>query len=114
MGTIDEVEISLYAGITPADNNIPLAMDKAQAFGKKLTVFHYDQFRATFSLNGSGDPALISDIFAACKIANVWGCHVVRDGYLHKCPQSIYTAKLTGKSAESDRLPIVDSSDFPV
>lgn len=109
---VDEVEISLYSGIRYPDSMLPLAMDKAKAFGKKLTVFHYDRFRATFSLKGSANPALISNVYAACKIANVWGCHAIRDGYFHKCPQSIYTARLTGKSAETDQLAIVDSSDF--
>jgi GTP 3',8-cyclase len=109
---VDEVEISLYPGVAQAEQNIPLAMEKAETFGKKLTIFHYEQFRTTFSLQGSDDTALINRIFAACKIANVWGCHVVRDGYFHKCPQSVYTALLTGRSAATDRVPIVDSSAF--
>lgn len=109
---VDEIEISLYSGINLAQNAIDLARERASAFGKKLTIFHYEQFRTTFSLKSSDDTELIGKLFTACKIANLWGCHAVRNGYFHKCPQSIYTAMLTGKSAETDRIPIVDSSSF--
>lgn len=109
---VDEVEISLYSGVNLAQSTISLARERALAFGKKLTIFHYEQFRTTFSLQSSDDTALIGKLFAACKIANLWGCHAVRDGYFHKCPQSIYTAMLTGTSAETDRIPIADSSTF--
>jgi len=111
---VDEVEISLYPGLTLAEENIHLAMDKSEVFGKKLTIYYYEQFRSTFSLKGTSDNALVNRIYAACKIANVWGCHAVRDGFFHKCPQSIYTAMLTGKCESTDRIPIVDSAAFQV
>lgn len=109
---IDEIEISLYQGVKQTHRNIPLAWKRAEALGKKMTVYHYEQFRSTFSTRGSSDKALINDIFAACKIAHVWGCHAVRDGYFHKCPQSIYTARLSGATAGRDGLPIVDCNTF--
>ncbi|MDD2338374.1 MAG: hypothetical protein PHD01_17600 [Geobacteraceae bacterium] len=111
---VDEVEISLYPGLTLAEKNIRLAMEKAEVFGKKLTIYYYEQFRETFSLKGTSDNALVNRVYAACKIANVWGCHAVRGGFFHKCPQSIYAAMLTGKGESTDRIPIVDSAAFQV
>jgi len=109
---IDEVEISLYPNVAGARDNIDLARVKARDFGKKLTLYQYEAFRGTFSLKGTEDSALIGKIYAACKIAHVWGCHAAREGYFYKCPQSIYTALLTGKSAPTDRIPIVDGASF--
>lgn len=109
---IDEVEISLYPNVAGAEKNLDLARAKARDFGKKLTIYQYEDFRGTFSLKGTDDPALIGKIYAACKIAHVWGCHVAREGHFYKCAQSIYTAMLTGRSAPTDRVPIVDSAAF--
>ncbi|HJX31092.1 MAG TPA: hypothetical protein VJ624_04480, partial [Thermodesulfobacteriota bacterium] len=40
---IDQVEISLYPGVTEAIKNILPAQKKAEHFGKKLTICRYDQ-----------------------------------------------------------------------
>lgn len=110
---VDEVEISVYPGVARVEKNILLARDKARAFGKKLTVFYYDQFRATFSVaDHPPEPALVARVYAACKIANLWGCHTVREGYFYKCPQSIYAALLTGRRPEPDGIALVDGPDF--
>jgi hypothetical protein len=109
---IDEVEISLYPNLPGAVKNLDLARAKARDLGKKLTLYLYEEFRGTFSLKGTSDSALVHRIYSACKIAHVWGCHAAREGYFYKCPQSIYTAMLTGKSAPADRIPIVESGSF--
>lgn len=109
---VDEVEISVYPGVAGVADNIRLARNKARDFGKKLTVFYYDRFRATFSLQGTADRDLVAKVYAACKIANLWGCHTVREGYFYKCPQSIYVALLTGRSPEPDGIAIVDGPTF--
>jgi len=109
---IDEFEVSLYPGVPKTKEDIVFIQEKADALGKKLTIFSYEQFRATFSLKGTRDKGLIDKVYAACKNANVWGCHAIREGYFYKCPQIIYAAKLTGKSEKTDRIPIVDSDTF--
>ena len=114
---IDEIEVSVYPGMGRAMqdrvmSNITLAREKAAAIGKKITIYTYDQFRATFCLQGSTDQDLIAKVHAACKVANFWGCHAVRDGYFYKCPQSIYAPILTRKEAETDRLTITDGDSF--
>lgn len=110
---IDEIEVSIFPGTPNPDRIVEQARTKAKQVGKKVSVYYYDEFRATFSLAGSTDKGLIKNVFDACKIANYWGCHAVRDGFIYKCPQSIYIRKLVGKNTESDALKIVDDPDFP-
>lgn len=110
--SIDEIEISIYPNIPGTEEILALAEKKTRSLGKKLTVYHYDDFRATFSLRGTDDTGLVSKIYAACKIANLWGCHAVKDGYFYKCPQSIYIPELTGKRHADDRVEIVDDVGF--
>ncbi|MDD5364660.1 MAG: radical SAM protein [Gallionellaceae bacterium] len=109
---IDELEVSVYPGVAGIEDNLRQTRDKARALGKKLTVFYYDQFRATFNLQGTTDRDLVGKVYAACKIANLWGCHTVREGYFYKCPQSIYAALLAGRPPEPDGIAIVDGTDF--
>jgi len=105
---VDEIEISVYPGVQGLEDNIRLARERMKAMGKRLSVYHYGQFRATFSLKGTADQALVRKVYASCKIANFWGCHGVRDGYFYKCPQSMYAGRLVGGIAESDRIALVD------
>lgn len=109
---VDEVEISVYPGVSHVAENLLLAEQKARDFNKKLTIYRYDEFRMTFSQKGTDDSVLVDKVYKACKIANLWGCHAVRDGYFYKCPQSIYVPMMTGVPADTDRLRIVDSSEF--
>ncbi len=109
---IDEIEISIYPGMDKTMENIVSSREKALSMGKKLTIFKYDKFRETFSSKGTADQELINKIYAACKVANFWGCHAVRDGYIYKCPQSIYIPTISGTQTETDRLEIVDDDNF--
>lgn len=114
MEIIDELEISVYPGLPRARETIELASEMADRFGKDLTVCEYRQFRQTFSTVGTDDESLVQKIYAACKIAHVWGCHAVREGYFYQCPQRIYIRQLMNGTSfpESDRIRLVDSPDL--
>jgi GTP 3',8-cyclase len=109
---IDELEISVYPGMEGIWQNILSTREKALPLGKKITVNKFDKFRATFCAHGPDDPNLPGKIFAACKIANFWGCHAVRDGFFYKCPQSIYVPMLTETAGETDRFAILDHESY--
>lgn len=111
---IDEIQVSIYPGMDRTMENIVSSQEKALSLGKKMTIFKYDQFRETFSLKGTADLELIDKIYAACKVANFWGCHAVREGYFYKCPQSIYIPMITDTQPDTDRLAIVDDDRFPL
>ncbi len=107
----DIVEVSLFPGVDRALEQIEEARRQAQSHGVKLEVNTYEQFRATFTLRGTDDPALTRKIFHACKIAWVWGCHTIRAGRLYRCPQSAYIQHLT-KLPEEEGIPIRAAPDF--
>lgn len=109
---IDEIEISLYPCARLSKKNLSQAQNKAESFGKKFTIFEYEQFRATFALHGTSDKEFIKKVFSACKVANIWGCHAARDGYFYKCPQSAYISLMKNQDARKEGLPIVDSPSF--
>ncbi len=110
--SIDDVELSIYPETPRHEEIVRQAETLARRYDKLLTVYRYDEFRATFSLRGTEDESLIARVYAACKIANLWGCHAIRDGYFYKCPQSIYIPKLTGKHDSNDAIRLVDAPDF--
>jgi organic radical activating enzyme len=114
MEVIDELEISVYPGVPRMSDILALARQKTLRFDKQLTVNEYDAFRATFTSVGTDDVDLVQKVYDACKIANVWGCHAVRDGYFYKCPQSIYIPQLVENipGVDADRIRITDSEDF--
>lgn len=114
MDEIDELEVSVYPGVHDLDAITATAREKTRAFGKRLKLSEYYDFRATFTTTGTHDDALVARIFAACKLAHVWGCHAVRDGYLHRCPQSIYIPMLVDGIAgiEHDRIALDDAEDL--
>ena len=99
---LDEVEVSMYPGVEPSVEMLKMAEKKA----KKLIMSRFEQFRLTFAARGTSDPELVGKVYRACKSANLWGCHGIRDGYFYKCPQSIYMDQLTGADTSSDRVPI--------
>jgi cyclic pyranopterin phosphate synthase len=114
MEAIDELEISLYPGVEKPEDIVALAKEKSLRYGKKLTVNEYDQFRLTFATRGTTDPELVRKTYRACKMANVWGCHTVRDGYFYKCPQSMYIPTMVNAipGVEADRIRLEDADDL--
>jgi hypothetical protein len=109
---VDEVEISCYPGAAPPRKTLDLARERARRAGVKLRVVHFDHFRDTITTVGTEDRALVQQIYATCKIANVWGCHGVREGWFYKCPQSMYIPMLTGRAFDADRVRLEDAPDL--
>lgn len=105
---LDEVEVSLYPGVEPSEAVLEAARQKA----KLLTVVRFESFRETYAAKGTQDDALVQAVYSACKIANWWGCHGVRDGYFYKCPQSMYSDQLAACDVSRDRVQLVASPDL--
>jgi len=104
---VDEIEFSLYPGAPGQEANVELARKRMAEMGKTLKVFRYEDFRATFTLRGTQDRDLVRRIYSACKVANFWGCHGLRDGHFYKCPQSMYAGHLVnGVVSGRDRVAI--------
>jgi GTP 3',8-cyclase len=108
---VDEVAVSLYAATGDLDDNLALARAKAREFGVTLTLSAFPDFRETFSAIRTEDTALVRQVYAACKLANVWGMHALHRGRIYKCPQSIYVPRLAGRAFD-DGIEIRDTPEF--
>jgi hypothetical protein len=112
---LDELEISIYPDSKIDENFLAFCKNKAIEYSLKLEVFYFNEFRRTFSIPGYNDVELMRRIYRSCKIAHVWGCHVVQEGYFYKCPQSIYIPQMIRLPAEqhtADGIKINDSPEF--
>jgi len=114
MEAIDELEISLYPGVERRAEILAVAQRKSLQFGTLLTVNEYVNFRGGIATRGTDNVELVRKIYQTCKIANLWGCHAVREGYFYKCPQSIYIPGLVQgiNGVAADRIRIEGMDDF--
>lgn len=81
------------------------------AAGRRIKVYDFPEFPMTFTKIRTEDDALVAQIFDACKMAHVWGCHACRDGRIFRCPKSICIASMTGIAAR-EGLAIQGMPDF--
>lgn len=109
---IDELEVSNYPGANLSRTLLAEAKTKARQFNTRLTINAYPNFRYTISTIGNDDEDMVNDIYTACKIANVWGCHGLYKNRLYKCPQSMYIPIVVG-GPEDDFVELSDQPDFP-
>lgn len=112
---INELEISVYPDSRLPENVLAVAKQQAIKYGVRLRVYYFDQFRATFATAGYEDQALARRVYKSCKLAHVWGCHTVHEGYLYKCPQSVYIPQLRHLPMErqtQDGIKLTDSPAF--
>jgi len=110
--TVDEIEVSAYPGAEPSADVLSRARQQARERRVKFTLNRYERFRATLTTVGTQNQKLVDQIYRTCKIANIWGCHGVREGRFFKCPQSMYIPKLTGRTLAADHVPIEDMADL--
>jgi hypothetical protein len=50
-----------------------------------LEIQAYNSFREPYSEIGTGDIALIKDIYDTCRHAHAWGCFTIERGVFYKC-----------------------------
>ncbi len=112
---LNEIEISQYPQNSLPKGVIEQFRQRAVGFSTRVSVYYYPFFQNQLSLQGTSDEFLIKSIFITCKRANLWGCHAVYDGYLFRCPQSIYLARTIPALKDTpfiDGLKISQERDF--
>ena len=93
-GAVDQLEVSSYPGVDLSKDVKKSIQSKASQHQVKLVSHFYPTFRITFSRVGTNDDQLVRRIYRACKLANLWGCQSIYQGFFFKCPQSIYISNL--------------------
>ncbi|MFN8613529.1 MAG: 4Fe-4S cluster-binding domain-containing protein [Vulcanimicrobiota bacterium] len=108
---LEEIEISRYPGCL-SEAIVERARHAANQHGVIFTLVEYNEFKATLSARTNQDEPLVERIYQTCKVAHRWGCHMVRQGYLYKCPRSAYLPVLMGYDRHLDALKIEDEPAF--
>ena len=81
----------------------------------RFQVDDWPTFRESFSTHGTEDTSVVRQIYATCRIAHEWRCHVVADGYFYRCPPSYFLPKGSphvGFSPQADALEISSGPSF--
>ena len=111
---VDEIEISVYPGAAPSDDELDAIRRRAQDHAVHLLVRLAPTFRESYSEQGTNDGQLIERIYRTCEIVHVWRCHTVHEGVVYRCPQSYFLHRpgAPGAHLPSDGLPIRRDEDF--
>lgn len=110
---VDAVLVSHYPGGALDSAEYPRLSDLAREHGTDFQVYYFDHFRESYSETGTHSPGLAQRIYNACKIAHLWSCHTVHQGYFFKCPQSAFLELvLDAEERRLDGLRIEDSPAF--
>ncbi len=107
---VDKFVVSIYPG-TAVEAMLPALHDKAKSHGTELAAWGFRDFRDTLSSRTNDDPDLVARIFAACKLANVWGVHGLYRGRIYRCPPSMYAPRLAGQVLD-EGFPVEDTPDL--
>ncbi len=112
---IDALEISVYPSTELSSNQKKEIRHKAALYNVDFQLTYMDNFRESYSELGSKNKELVERIYRTCKVAHIWRCHTVDNGYFYKCPQSLFIPQVI----DSDRLrehqegiKITDSPEF--
>lgn len=111
----DAVEISVYPSRPPGPADLRRFQAAAREHGVDLTINYYGHFRVAYSETGAGTSGLVPEIFRTCKLAHVWLAHTVHDGWMFRCPQSVFLphqVRTAPWDARLDGLEIEDSPQF--
>src|SRR4029077_4624851 len=85
---VDLVEISVYPGVHLDYEQLKQACQHARDWNAEFAMLNHNFFREAYTEEGTEDQALVQRIYRTCKVAHIWGCNTVYDGYFFKCPQS--------------------------
>jgi hypothetical protein len=113
---VDAVEVSVYPSRPLDADDIDRFRTTAANHGVSLEVNYYGHFRVAYSEHGTESPALVRDIFDTCKLAHLWLSHTVYDGWLFRCPQSVFLPKQLHETSWDNRVDgvrIDDDPEFP-
>lgn len=113
---VDEVQVSVYPGKEMSVEQLGHCQSKAKLWGVDLQLRCFHRFRETYSELGTRDEDLVRRIYNSCQFAHLGRCHNVSDGFLFRCPQSLFIPKLINNDILEhptiDGIKITDSPTF--
>jgi MoaA/NifB/PqqE/SkfB family radical SAM enzyme len=108
------LDLTLYPGVTLRMSLDDIAT-KARCHGVELRVRERPEFRHTLLNTRLESPALVQQIFDACRIAHDYSCHSIHEGRYYKCSVAPHLPKRMRQNAgavdgwESDGVRLHDN-----
>jgi organic radical activating enzyme len=113
--SVDVVDVSVYPARPLTAQERSECGQRARAAGAKLKFSRHEEFRESYSEQGTSDVRVIRAIYDSCQVVHDWRCHTLADGRLFKCPQSYFLPKVVAGCAGNagvDSVVISDSDDL--
>ncbi|MFE1936308.1 hypothetical protein ACFW95_39170 [Streptomyces sp. NPDC059474] len=110
---VDSLEISVYPSRMISPEDIEQYRVMARDHGVSLLVNYYGHFRAVYSEAGTNSAGLVQDVFDTCKLAHFWNSHTVYDGWLYRCPQSVFMPRQLRTGGWDTRVDGIEIEDGP-
>ncbi len=111
----DDLYVSIYPGKEISEENLKKFEQKAKFYNVIFQYYYFDNFRESYSELGTKDTNLVKRIYSTCKLAHIWKCHTVSEGYFYKCPRSLFLPKVINNDflkPHNDGIKITDYSEF--
>jgi hypothetical protein len=86
---LDFVYVSVYPFGEKFLKDLENGADKCRRLGIKLGIERKDTVRL-MNVDDPHDEELPLKIFRSCKIANLWRCHTIYNGFFYKCSRPIF------------------------
>lgn len=112
---IDAASVSMYPNRSLDSIQMANVRRTAERFGVRINFKPFRYFRESYTETGTSDPALVMRIFRTCQMANVWRCHTLWEGYLFRCPQSLFLPVVLNQTRSGepvDGLALADDRGF--
>lgn len=113
--SVDEVYISMYPGHIIKEDHLEIIKQNALKHNTTIKIYKFNNFRVSYSEKGTSDLSLVGRIYSTCQVAHIWQCSTLHDGYLYKCPQSLFLNQLLSRDSLPtgiDGVKIVDDLSF--
>jgi sulfatase maturation enzyme AslB (radical SAM superfamily) len=109
---LNEVRVSVYPGFELDGKELDECRRLADENDTTLQLVPMDTFFETYAMLGTKDEKLVKKVYATCKVAHLWRCHLVSNGWLYKCPHTYFLAKQLGFDAHEDGIALSDDPSF--
>ena len=112
LALFDQICISRYPGVSLGEGSLIL-QELTASFGMKVDERPIAYFQESYS-ELPGESTLVNEVYRTCKVAHVWGCYTLYDGYFFKCPQAYVLERLiNGASAAFDEVGVrIDGASY--
>lgn len=113
---VQEVNVSVYPGKAMTEEQYKKCYYNSLKYKVDFKMEYVPAFRESFSASGTDDESLIQSIYDTCLTVHLFRSHTLHEGYLYKCPQSLFISMFLKNEIfpdlAADGIKIEDRPDF--